>query len=197
MLAVAITGSICSGKSTVAKLFSSFGAEVFDADKVIHQYYKNPDCEVFKAVKKVFPDTVLDDKTICRNRLGEIVFSSAKKLQILEDIVHPAVIENLKIWLAKNKNSDNIFFAEVPLLFEKNLCKIVDRIILVKAPQSILLDRIEAKFQISQKEAVNRLNLFIPISDKEKMSDFIIENNKDINHLKQEVKQIWQKLKRG
>lgn len=196
MAIVAITGSLCSGKSTVLATLKAKGAKVFDADKRVHCHYRNKKSSIYKQIKAAFP-SVLDRRgRILRRRLGQIVFSNYNNLRRLEKIVHPLVVKELKSWV-KNSPKEGVFAAEIPLLFEKKLDKIFDAIILVCTPESILLQRIKKKLGIPNREALRRLYLYIPTEKKKKASRFVIRNNSTINHLRRKVGLIWEELKRG
>jgi len=197
MPVIAITGSLCVGKTTVLKILKEKGARVFNVDRKIHSYYKDKTSIVYKKIKIIFP-RVFDDKgNILRKKLGEIVFYDYDMLKKLEKIVHPRLIRDLRRWVQYRKGKPDIFVAEVPLLFERKLDKMFDEVILVYTPRSILLNRVKTKFGLSKKEALKRLNLFSSLNKKKKYSDFVINNNSNIYDLKRMVSQIWQELKRG
>ena len=197
MAIVAITGSLCSGKSTVVAMLRARGAGVFDADKRVHRYYCDKKSSVYKQIKIFFP-SVLDRRgRILRRRLRQIVFSNYHSLKRLENIIHPLVIQELKAWVKNNSQKAGIFIAEIPLLFEKKLDKMFDAIILVCTPESILLQRIKKKLGIPRDEALKRLSLYIPTENKKRVSRFVIDNNSTINHLRRKVGLVWEELKRG
>ncbi|MFH1504643.1 MAG: dephospho-CoA kinase [Candidatus Omnitrophota bacterium] len=214
MSVFAITGSLCSGKSTVLKMFKDKGACIFDTDKKIHQYYKDRESSVYKKVIVAFPQALKKGK-ISRSCLGAIVFSNKKELKKLERIVHPAVTEDLLNWLDKAKNkkivypvrsplrgtcprqivSNGVYAAEVPLLFEKKLGQYFDRTILITAKKRVVLKRIAEKYNFSSAQALDRLALYIPVKEKVKKANFIIDNSLGIEELKKEVNLLWKKIK--
>lgn len=189
-----LTGNLASGKSTALKLLKKKGAIIFDADKLVHEYYKNRKSSIYKKLVSVFPGA-LKGKLIDRKLLGEIVFLDGKKLKILEAIVHKKVIEDLKAWAKKAKASKKIYIAEVQLLFEKNLENLFDATILIYTPKNILLKRIENNLGIKKQRALARLALYGPVKKKIKRADFIINNNSNIKALKNKTNALWDKLK--
>ncbi|MFH1768062.1 MAG: dephospho-CoA kinase [Candidatus Omnitrophota bacterium] len=196
MPVVAVTGNLCSGKSTVLDILKKKGGRVFSADDAIHRYYKNKQCQVYKEVKNSFPSACDKKGNIIRKRLGCIFFAYYKKLKRLEEIVHPHVAKDVRKWVKSKQEGEGLYLAEIPLLFEKKLDRIFDRVILVYSPQSILVERIKRKFGLSKKESLKRLKLFSPLIEKKKRSHFIIANNSDLLKLKRKVGLIWRDLKR-
>lgn len=194
MSVFAVTGNLGSGKSLVTKLLKSKGAVIFDADSQVHKYYRNKKNAVHKAVAAAFPEVVKGKSISCR-KLADIVFSSKRKLQRLERLVHPAIIKDLKKWVKQAKNKKRIYVAEVPLLFEKNLQSLFDGVIVVDAKRQVCISRICKSFSLSKKEAQRRLTLFFPIKNKLKKADFIIKNNSDTRSLRKKVNILWKDLK--
>ena len=188
-----ITGNLASGKSKVAKLLKHKGAVVFDADALVHQYYRDKKSTVYKKVKTSFPEAV-EKGQISRKKLGDIVFSCERKLRKLERIVHPIVIAQLKKWTLGQKKKREIAVAEVPLLFEKRLERYFDRVILVCTRRQTLEGRIRQKYGLSSDQIAKRLSLYLPIREKIKKSEFFVNNNKNMTALKKEVNSLWKEL---
>ncbi len=193
MAVFGLTGSLASGKTTVLKLLKDKGAQVFYADRKVHRYYRDKSGPVYQAIAALFPET-LDNAVISRKKLAGTVFSEPKKLKKLEAIVHPVVIRELAEWINKARQSRRVQIAEVPLLFEKKLSRYFEGVILVKAKQRILIQRIIKKYRLSRKAAVERLALFKKVEDKIKKADFIIDNNSGFKNLKKEVDLLWKRI---
>ncbi len=196
MSIIAITGSLCSGKTAVLKILKTKGAKAFSADQMIHNYYKDKTSLIYRKVARCFPGAVDESGRILRNKLGKIVFADTAKLKALEEIAHPQVIKDMREWVEQRRKKRGVYIAEVPLLFEKKLDKIFNKIILVYAPQSILSSRIGRNFGLSRREALERLKLFLPLKDKKRRADFLINNNSNINELKRKVGLLWCGLKK-
>jgi len=194
MAVVGLTGSLCSGKSTVLKLLKNKGAVVFDVDKRIHQYYQNKKGIVYKKIAVIFPQ-VLHAGLISRKKLADIAFSDRSKLKVLEEIVHPVIIGELIEWVNEAKNKKRVYAAEVPLLFERSLTGYFNKVILVAARRKILIDRIVKKYNFSKKTALGRLSLYGSIREKIKEADFIVDNNLDLENLKEEVDLLWKRIR--
>lgn len=189
-----ITGSVGSGKTAVAKLFSRHHYSRIDADEIGHNLIKkNP--EIYKKIIKEFGNPILDkNKNINRKKLGDIVFNEPKKLKKLNFIMHPLIINEIKSSIKKirqkcGNNADIVI--DAPLLLETKAKNLVDKIIVVKCSKKNILKR-NKKFSKQQIEKI--LKTQMPLSEKLKYADFVIDNNKDSRHLERQVKNIVQQL---
>ncbi len=197
MSVVAITGNICSGKTTVLHLLRAKGAKVINIDRAVHRHYRERNSEIYRRIKYNFPEVFDRHGRIIRRRLAQIVFGSKSKLRVLEKIVHPVVIEELREWVEKHKKKKGIFVAEVPLLFEKKLDRLFDAVVLVYASRRVLVRRIEKRFGLSRAEVQQRLKLFISDKKKKERVDFVLDNSGTLTELKREVVDLWERLKKG
>ena len=174
MLKIAITGNIASGKSTVEKIIENNGYKVYDTDKIAHKILENSE-----DVKKAF-------KTVDRKEIAKRVFSSPKKLKLLESIIHPKVKEEiLKIFDSEEK----LVFISVPQLFESGFDTLFNKIIYVTADRALRLERLIKRNNLTIEEAEIRINAQVE-KDKIKKSDYIIENNTDLVNLQNKVKEV-------
>ncbi len=190
-----LTGNFASGKSEMLRRLKAKGAKVFEADKKIHSYYQDKTSAVFKRIASLFPKTIKKGK-VCRRSLAKSVFADTVKLKKLERIVHPLVIKELKQWAKLNKPKKGVFIAEVPLLFEKKLGAHFDKIILVKTEKEKIIKRANKKHLISRAEVLKRLSLYIPVREKIKRSDFIVNNSSSLKKLEKEVDLLWEKIRK-
>lgn len=192
MSTIGLTGRIGSGKTTVIGMLAKKGAKTFDSDCKIHQFYKDHTHPIYKKVIESFPESKVEGE-ISRKKLAQIVFKDKYQLRKLEEIVHPELIKLLRQWLTKSKEK-GIYIAEIPLLFEKKLGKIFDKNILVKVKDNVLFERLKEKYNFSDQEIKQRLSLYLPVQEKVKKSDFVLENNLDLKNLEKEVNVLWQKI---
>jgi dephospho-CoA kinase len=195
MTVVAITGSLASGKSAVLGLMKEKGARVFDCDKVIRSYYVNKEGPVYQKTTELFPEAKGAGGSISRKKLSEIMYSDNKKKEILEGIVHPFIIKDLLRWVESARAESRLSFAEVPLLFEKDLARYFDYTVLVSAPRRALVERIKEKYFVSKEEAIRRLRHFMPLGKKKEQANFVVTNNLGLEHLQKEVELLWKKLR--
>ncbi|MFA5008183.1 MAG: dephospho-CoA kinase [Candidatus Omnitrophota bacterium] len=191
----ALTGNLGCGKTTALMLLKKKGASVLDIDEAIHNYYKDKKNNIYKKISALFPEAVAK-RAIDRKKLGQIVFSDKKKLKMLEAIVHPVAIRDLKSWVKDSKQMHKVSIAEVPLLFEKNLEGIFDGTILVYTEKGVLLKRIINKLKLSKAAMRQRLSAFEPFSEKNKKADFIINNSFGMETLKREIDSLWGELEK-
>lgn len=185
-----ITGSIGSGKTTVAKLFTKHWYYGINADEIGHIVIQE-NLEVYKKLLTFFGDRILDkNKNIDRNRLGDIVFNDIKKMKKLNSITHPAILKEIKnrIKEIKQKCKDKTkIVIDAPLLLETNTKNLVDKIIVIKCNEDNILKR-NKKYPKEKIEKI--LKLQMPFKEKLKYADFAIDNNKDLEHMKNQVEKI-------
>ncbi len=193
---IGITGSLCSGKTTAASVFAKLGAIIIDADKIAHSLIQK-DGRCFRDVVKTFGTEIVSQDGIDRKKLADIVFKDKYKLRQLEDIIHPAVVKEIKKQIKKFKktNTDKtLLVLDVPLLFESGLSTATDFNIVVNAPYEERIKRAINKLKISRAEAVRRISAQMPLRQKIHMADFVLNNSKNKQYLQRQVKEICKKL---
>jgi len=193
MLKVGLTGNIGCGKSTVASIFKSLGAYVFDADKIVRGFYEEKG-EVYKKVVEAFGREILDQEgNIDRKKLADLVFGDREKLRILEEITHEALYERLKEEF-KKLPEDALVLVEASLLIEKGSYKDYDKLIVVYAPYEVCKERaIKAGF--SEEDFERRWRLQLPPEEKVKYAHYVIDNSGSLEDTIRQVKEVYsQKL---
>lgn len=180
MIKIGITGSLASGKSTVAKLMSKKKYPIFDADRVVANLYKRRNF-LIKVKKKFYLKNLKNTKKKIKNLIRE----DKRALRKLELIVHPLVRKEMKIFTKKKRNF-RIGIFEIPLLIESKLMKYFNTVIFVSAKKNIRLRRYKGSreiFTILDKRQI------IP-SKKITISDHVIYNNKNLTKLKKDVENL-------
>lgn len=176
MQRIGITGGIGSGKSTIARIFSTLGIPVFYADDAAKSVMTE-DGEVIAAVKKNFGDEAyLENGQLNRSYLAGKVFTDEAQLKILNSIVHPATFRAMDRWTAGQKNVPYVL-KEAALLFETGSYKQDTRTILVTAPKALRIARIMRRDGISEEQVLARMSRQMPDEEKEKLADFILVND--------------------
>jgi len=196
MLNVGLTGGIACGKSTVAQMFVLLGAHLIDFDKLAHEV-QEPGRPAWKEILRYFGKDVLNhDKTIDRNKLGDIVFNDQEKLKTLNNIVHPCVFQEWHLRLEKIKaaHSHTIVLSDVPLLFEGNMQHLFDLTILVLISPEEQISRLIERNSVSQEDAEKRLKSQMPIGEKIRLADIVIENKGTPAQTEKIVAMVWKEL---
>ncbi|MBL7016106.1 MAG: dephospho-CoA kinase [Kiritimatiellales bacterium] len=186
-----LTGGIACGKSEVGRILQQNGFAVLDTDTLAHELM-TAGGPVFKTVVKRFGESVLGaDGEIDRKELGKIVFENPDALKALNELVHPAVIEAAEQWKAQQRGDAAVM---VPLLFETGWTNGWSAIICVSAEEEVVFQRLE-KRGLSEAEARKRIAAQMPLTEKEKQSDFILKNNETLDALRNETVKVLEALR--
>ena len=195
MLLVGLTGNIASGKSTVTQLLSERGATIIDADVLARRAVERG-TRGYEAITRRWGTSVLaPDGHLDRAALRRIVFADAKELEALNEIVHPEVerLRNKRIAEAKERG-DRIVVCDIPLLFEKKMVDLFDKIVLVDAPRPIRLERLVAERGLRETEAMAMIAAQMPADLKRARADFVVDNAGSLSDLEARVDDIWKAL---
>lgn len=200
MIRLGLTGGIASGKSTVAVLMAEAGAIILDADTIAHDLIAKGET-AYDLVLEAFGDKILDSTgQIDRRRLGSIVFGDEQALKRLNAIVHPLVRAKLKAEEDRYRSQEQavnqnwLLVMMIPLLYESNLAQMVDKSVLVYCPANQQLDRLMARNGFTQVEAEQRLAAQLPIEAKVELADEVIDNSRDREYTRLEVKRVLGEL---
>lgn len=189
MLWIGLTGSMGSGKSAVAEILREMGFSVLDADAEARQALAKGSPASAEVVRAFGPDLLTSTGEIDRARLGQLVFGAPEKLQQLEKIVHPVVQKSVREQRERlARIGVEAAFYDVPLLFEKNLESHFDRILVVNAPLESMIERVRARSGLSREQCLARLSNQLPLSEKCKRADCVIENSGTLENLRSEVR---------
>ena len=187
MIRIALTGSIGMGKSTVARIFKLAGIPVFDADAVVREL-QGPGGGLVEKIGEIFPGCVRCG-TLDRECLAEIVLADREKLALLEGLVHPAVLEARKRFVASNPDAQVLVF-EIPLLFETGGEKDFDKVVVVSAPVEIQRARVLERTGMSSGKLDSILLRQTPDEEKRRLADFVIETGGDLSTTESQVRHI-------
>ena len=188
---IGLTGGIASGKSTVAAMLKNRGITVIDAD-VEARLAVEPGEEAYDRIVTHFGEEVLyENGSINRARLGEIIFHNEEERMILNEIVHPAVRKRMveKQEAAQSKG-ESIIVMDIPLLFEGGLRSTVDRTLLVYADEEVQLQRLMKRNNYTEEEAMARIQSQMPLIEKKKLADAVIDNNGSIQQTEAQLNSI-------
>lgn len=174
-LKVGITGGIGTGKSFVSKIFKTMGIPFYDAD-LEAKLIMVKDNNIRSALVKAFgPETYFEDGSLNRVYLSKQVFDNSQRLEMLNNIVHPAVIRAGVDW--SNAQNGPYSLKEAALLYESGSYKKLDYTILVTAPEELRIARVMKRDKVSREEVLNRIQKQMPEEEKLKFADFVIHND--------------------
>jgi dephospho-CoA kinase len=193
-----VTGGIATGKTVVAQMLEQLGAKLIDFD-ILSRVVVEPGKPAWKEIVSYFGEQVLKkDQTLDRKKISEMVFRDGEKRKKLEDMTHPRIIEEffrlVKEYTTKDPNA--IIEAVVPLLFEINLQYLFHKILVVYIPEEIQIERLKKRDQISLEMAQNILKSQMPIEEKRRYGDFVVDNSGTLEEIRRQVEEVWEKLKK-
>ena len=189
MIRVGLTGGIASGKSLISKYFEDEGITVLDADKIYKNLLKTNKL-LYNEVKRAF-----NLETIDLQVLGHIVFNENDKLSLLNKIAHPYVIQVFKEQLTRLSKTENIVVLDIPLLFEAKMEEFCDVIICVYVEENIQVERLMMRNKINANDALIRIKSQMPLSEKTKISNYVIDNSFSIEDTHQQFLKIFSIIK--
>lgn len=187
---IGLTGGIASGKSTVSELLTAHGFKVVDADIASRQAVEKG-TEGLARVKEVFGDEAInEDGNMNRSYVGEVIFNQPEKRLILNEIVHPIVRDIMEKEKEEYLEQGYNVIMDIPLLFENDLQETVDEVWLVYTSESIQIDRLMERNDLSMEEAKARVYSQISIDKKRRMADHVIDNRDTKLELKQNLENL-------
>jgi len=189
-LVVGITGGIGSGKSTFCEILTQNNFPVIHSDNMAKEIMAADDAVKKRIIETLGTQSYFNDGKINTHYLRDIVFNDFEKLQILNSIVHPAVIKKTKEKIEDLKKNNHIIFVESALIYEANFDKLFDFIILIYSEQRERLRRVKQRSNLTDEEILKIMQTQIPDEEKRKYADIIVENNDNIDELKSRAKFI-------
>lgn len=193
MLIIALTGGIACGKTTVSGMLAEMGASVIDADQ-ISRSLTAPGGRALPMVREAFGDGVfLPDGMLDRAQLAKVVFADRAAVERLNGIIHPLVKLEMDEQLeACRKNGAGVVVLDVPLLFEAGMQHMGDVVACVAAPQEIQIARMHSRNGYTREEAMSRIRNQMPVDEKAKRSDVVIDTNCTLEELRTKVEMLYQ-----
>ncbi|MDQ1784770.1 dephospho-CoA kinase, partial [Staphylococcus aureus] len=187
---IGLTGGIASGKSTVSELLSVFGFKVVDADKAAREAVKKGS-KGLTQVREVFGDEAIDENgEMNRRYMGDLVFNHPEKRLELNAIIHPIVRDIMEEEKQEYLKQGYNVIMDIPLLFENELENTVDEVWVVYTSESIQMDRLMQRNNLSLENAKARVYSQISIDKKSRMADHVIDNLGDKLELKQNLERL-------
>ena len=201
-MVIGLTGGIGTGKSTVSQILQEKKFPVIDLDTISHEVIKIP--KVIEKIVENFGKEVLENSgnfenknnaiRISREKLGKIIFENKEKRLLLNSIMHPEILHTMREQISKYKKNNKIIFVEIQLLFEVQWEKEFDYILLISAKKSTQIRRILERDKRSENDALNIINSQLSLDEKKKRSNFVIENDGNIEELKEKIDKFLEYL---
>ena len=189
-LKIGLTGGIASGKSTVCDLFSQLSVEIIDADKISHDITKH-DGLVFQGIVDHFGSKILGlDGELDRKKLRSIIFNNATEKGVLENIIHPKVLDEINQDIS-DSTAPYLIIA-VPLMIETGMHKLMDRVLLIDCSIETQVRRLIERDNCSKQQAQNIIQNQASLDSKRAICDDVIVNEEgtSFDRLKTEVTKL-------
>jgi dephospho-CoA kinase len=194
---IALTGGIATGKSTVAKLFAELGAYILDADLAAREVVK-PGASCWQRLRDFLgPSYFEENGTLKRRQLREEIIRDDRCRATVNAILHPHIMAELdRQWQSLlGLQPEAIIIFDIPLLFEADMARHFQTIILAYTSREIQIQRLMVRDSLSREEALGTLSMQLPIEAKRSLSHLVIDNSFDLAHTRRQVKTVWEKLR--
>ncbi len=197
-LLIGVTGSIATGKSTVAGMLEELGARTIDFD-ILSRIVVEPDKPAWQDIVAYFGEQILaDDRTLDRNKLREIVFKDLEKKKKLESFQHPRIYEEFikQVEQYASEDPDVIIQTVIPLLIEVNMQSFFHNLIMVYASEEKQKKRLMKRDGSSEEMAMNMIRSQLSAEEKKGYCDLVIDNSGSLKQTRRQVEELWHKLKK-
>ena len=195
MKLIGLTGGIAAGKSTVASMLRQLGAKIIDADELAREVVM-PGQEAWQEIVAAFGREILrEDKSIDREKLRNKVFADPQARKRLESITHPRIrsLAEQRIGQLAAEGAEIVVYM-APLLFENQVHHWLRPVILVACDAPTQKRRLRERDRLSEEEVDQHLKAQMPLDEKRQLADLVIENNGDLEELRRQVQEAWEKL---
>jgi len=188
--AIALSGGIATGKSTVASLLALNGMRVIDADTISHKILD----QSYSWVEENFGKKYITNSKVDRGLLGAMVFSDKDAKKTLEEFLHPKIRKEIELQSIKQDSFKFPYLIDIPLFFENNNYDI-EHSVVVYTPKEIQLERFIKRNNYSKEESLKRIESQMDIEEKKLKATWVIDNSKNLKHLQNEVEKFVDTIK--
>ncbi len=198
MLRVGLTGGLACGKTFVGQVLAELGCHVLEADRLGRAAIL-PDGEAYAAVLREFgPGVLTHSGEVDRKALAAEVFGKPERLALLNSLVHPPVLKREEEWLASVAAADpnGIAVFEAAILIETGGYKRFDKLIVVSCEMEQQVQRSMKRDEVSREDVLARLNRQMPLSEKLKFADYVIETSGTKEETVQQTRAVYDLLRR-
>lgn len=195
MRVIGLTGSIATGKSTASAILRDLGAPVVDADRVAREVCAPGGATVREIGRQLGDAFVLPDGSLNRAQLARVVFGDAALRERLNAIVHPRVRRRMLQTLERLATEGaRVAVMDIPLLIESGGAYRTDEVWLVYVPEALQIERLMGRNQLTRAEALTRIRAQMPIEEKRRHADVVLDNTGDLDSLRQQVAREWKRV---
>ena len=191
MKIIGLTGGIGSGKSSVLQIFKKIGVSTYNADESAKKLISS-DKKIIYSIKQLFGEDIYNENELNSKLVSKIVFNDKEKLNFLNSIIHPAVALDFNKFCLRHRNESYIV-KEAAIIFETKTENLFNKIIYVKTPEEIRIDRVMQRDNLSRDDVLNRIQNQINETSIIDKCDFVIDNI-NYNELEQKVLEIHNTL---
>jgi len=198
MLIVGLTGGVASGKTAVSRVLKEEGAYIIDADQIARELVQ-PHKPAWNELIRAFGQEILqEDGSIHRKKLADKVFADPKQRKLLNQILHPRIKEEMDRRAKKigEKDPEAIVVIDAPLIVELGDHREMDKLIVVTTTQTQQIERLKDRDGTSPKEALRIVSSQMPMEEKLKFADYVIQNEGSLEETKKRAKEIFKDLKK-
>ena len=197
MLKVGLTGGLASGKTHVARLLEDLGCRVIHADRLGHEALESGSVIYHQVTAEFGREIVRDNGEIDRKALGALVFPNPERLKVLNSLVHPYVFRRQEEFFEQTARNDphGIAVVEAAIMIESGSYKRYDRLLLTVCPPATQIRRFREREGATEEEARARLDCQMPLEEKRRYADYIIDTAGTFEETGLQVHDVYQELK--
>lgn len=192
---IGITGGIATGKSTVSKIIRDEGFQVIDSDSIAREVVKRGSEGLRLVIDKFGRDLLMEDGSLDRDKLGDLIFQNDEKRRQLNDLLHPLIRESMTLGIDRASYSNNVVFVDIPLLFEsrdeiEDSGITLDEVWVVYTEEAIQLNRLMKRNDYTYDEALSRIRSQLDIEEKRRLADRVIDNSGSLEETRKQVMKL-------
>jgi len=187
--AIALTGGIATGKSTVCNLFKLHGYLTIDADAIAHKLLD----ENSHKIADMFGKEYVEEGKVLRKKLGPIIFSNKENKEKLESFIHPLIAKEIEKESRTFEKASKPYFIDIPLFYEK-MTYPIKKSLVIYTPKEIQIKRLMHRDKIDEKEALLKISNQMDIEEKKIKADIVIDNSTNLKNLQKEVERVIKEI---
>ena len=187
--AIALTGGIATGKSTVCNLFKLHGFLTIDADKIAHKLLDLNSAKI----ATMFGDEYVEEGKVLRKKLGPIIFSNKENKEKLENFIHPLIAQEIEKESKVFEEQGKPYFIDIPLFFEK-MNYPISKSLVIYTPKDLQVKRLMDRDRCSEEEAKLKISNQMDIEEKKDLANLVIDNSANLKNLQREVERIIKEI---